>query len=192
MLLNEEQLNDFIDTHFTREAFRLEQLSMYVADSDADNVRAYLAGEDGPSWRDGGPWFDQLAAERAAGRRRYRVRVWASPIGDYERYEAEWGYVYTTAAGEEVQVLDLAETAKPAGLLREDFYLLDDAFVVAVRYGDDHRFLGGEPLPDADLDLYRRCRDDAMAAVEPFSDWWDRHPEVHRDTPGTGNGRLDL
>jgi hypothetical protein len=52
--------------------------------------------------------MDYLKAEEAAGIRRYRVHFLTSPIGDYLRYECEWGYAYTTAAGEEVTILDIA------------------------------------------------------------------------------------
>lgn len=180
-MLDEQGLDAWIEEHFTRSAFRLETLDRYTVDSDQGNVERYLTGQPGPSWAEGGDWFDQLAAERAAGKRRYRVRVWTSPIGPYLRYEAEWGYLYTSKAGEEIYVLDLAETARPSGLLEEDFFVIDDRRVLRMHYDDQGRLLGGEPLPEDAAEPYLRCRDAAMAAAVPFQDWWNRHPEVRRD-----------
>lgn len=97
------------------------------------------------------------------------------------RYECEWGYAYTSHAGEEIYILDLAETARPAGLINEDFWLLDDEHMLVMRYDAEGRLLGGEPLPAADAPRYRRCRDVALARAQPFSIYWQAHPEFWRE-----------
>ncbi len=47
-------------------------------------------------------------------------------------------------------------------------------------YSDRGEFIGAEPSPDGDLVGYRRARDAAIAASEPFPTWWARHREEWR------------
>jgi hypothetical protein len=179
--VNLDELRSFADAHTNRSAFRLECLDVYDVESDQDNVRQYLAGNKGPSWADGDDWMDYLIAEKQQGIRRYRVHVLASPIGPYLRYECEWGYAYTTAAGEEVYVLDTTETPRPVGLPSEEFWLYDDRHVVIMDYDDHGRFVTARALPESETERYRHYRDLAMSAAVPFVDWWARHPENLRD-----------
>lgn len=178
--MNLDELEAYREAHATRSIYRQESLDVYTVDSDADNVRRYLAGRDGPSWAQGDDWMDQLSEERRRGIRQYRVHVWSSPIGDYLRYECEWGYAYTTKAGEEVYILDTAETPRPDGLPDVEFWLYDDRHVVLMHYDGEGRFIDAEALPESETPRYLRYRDLAMAAAVPFADWWARHPEVRR------------
>jgi hypothetical protein len=180
-VLNEAELGAFVDTHMGTSVFRLETRDRYDVESDAGNVARYLAGEPAPSMSFKGPWLERLATERVEGKRRTRVHVLRSPLSDYLRYECEWGYVFTAAAGEEIYVLDLAERPKPDELIDEDFLLLDDRHVVIVHYDDDGRFVGAEPLPAVALPRYRRCRDVALEIAVPFDDYWTAHPEYWRE-----------
>lgn len=179
--MNLDELRSFADERTTRSAFRLECLDRYQVDADQDNVSRYLTGQSGPSWAQGDDWMDYLAAEEAQGIRRYRVHVLASPLSDYLKYECEWGYVYTTAAGEEVSIIDTSETPRPAGLPDEEFWLYDDRYVVVVDYDDQGRFIDARPLPESETPRYRGYRDLAMSAAVPFAAWWARHPENLRE-----------
>ncbi len=181
MLLDLPAIDAFIEERFTRSAFRLEVLDQYTVESDHENVQRYLAGGPAPSWADGDEWMGKLAQDRAAGKRNYRVHVLRSPLSDYLRYECEWGYVYTSRAGEEIYILDLSETPRPDGLIDEDFYLMDDEHVLVMRYDREGRLLGGEPATAADLPRYRKCRQVALAHAEPFSFYWAQHPEFWRE-----------
>jgi hypothetical protein len=180
MLLDLAAIDAFFDEHFTRSAFRLEVLDRYTVDSDQGNVESYLAGGPAPTWAEGSAWMDQLARESAEGKRNYRVRVLESPLNDYLRYECEWGYAYTSRAGEEIYILDTAEAPRPAGLMDEDYYLLDDERVLAMRYDDDGRLLGAQPLPASETGRYLRCREVAMEHAVPFGGWWAEHPQFWR------------
>jgi hypothetical protein len=102
----------------TKSAFRLECLDQYLVDSDQENVTQYLNGGDKPSWADGDDWMEYLAEEKASGIRRFRVHVLRTPLNPYLRYECEWGYVYTSQAGEEIYILDTAETPRPVNIRR--------------------------------------------------------------------------
>jgi hypothetical protein len=179
--VNLDELRAFAEHHTTRSAFRLETLDRYTVDSDEGNVERYLAGEEGPSWAQGSDWMDYLQQEKASGIRRYRVHIAESPLSDYLRYECEWGYVYTSQAGEEIYILDTAENPRPPGLIDEDFWLYDDTHVVVMHYDGDGRFITAEALPDSETPRYRRYRDLALSAAVPFADYWQRHPGYWRE-----------
>jgi hypothetical protein len=181
MLLDLAEVEEFFQLHCARSAFRLEVLDRYTVDSDEDNFRSYLAGGATPSWSEGSEWMEQLARERAEGKRNHRVHVLASPLSDYLRYECEWGYVYTSRAGEEIFILDTAERPRPAGLINEDFYLLDDERVLVMRYDDYGRLLGGEPQPESETGRYLRAREAALSHAVPFASYWADHPQFWRE-----------
>jgi hypothetical protein len=178
-VLDEAALGDLLDTA-VRDLFRLETLDLYEVRSDGSDFDRYLRGEPGPDMARKQPWMDRLAADAARGLRNYRVHVLRSPLSPYVRYECEWGYAFNVTAGEEIRVLDLAERPEPAGLVHEDFWLMDDTTVVRMRYREG-RFTGAEVLPPADLDRYRAARDAAWHGAVPFTEYWSAHRHYWRD-----------
>jgi hypothetical protein len=180
-MLDAAQLGELIKSRFTRDAFRLETLDAYYVASDGGDVARYLRGEREPDPARKEPWLARLRTERAEGKQRQRVHVVQGPLSGYLRYECEWGYVPNVAAGEDVRILDLSERPLPAGLtIDHDFWLIDGQHVIRMHYADDGRFLGAELLAAGELPRYRAARDAALAAAEPFTDYWGRHPEYHR------------
>jgi hypothetical protein len=180
-MLDVPQLTAFITERFTRHAFRLETLDAYDVGSDGEDVARYLRGERSPDPARKEPWLAQLRAERAQGKLRQRVHVLRSPLSGYLRYECEWGYLPNEAAGEDIRILDLTERTRPPGLdIDHDFWLLDDQHVVRMHYDQDGRFTGAEVLEPAALPRYLTARDAVLAAAEPFSSYWRRHPEYHQ------------
>lgn len=177
-MLDLDQTVAFFDAQYTESAFRLETLPAYDVDSDGDDVGRYLAGEPAPDPARKQPWLDELRAEKSAGKRRYRVRILETPLSDYDRYACEWGYALNAAAGEEIYILDLSVTPRPAGIVDEDFWLLDDEHVLRMVYDDAGRFEGS--LLATDVAPYRDARDAALAAAVPFGPWWAAHPEFWR------------
>lgn len=178
-MLSLDEVLAFFDDHYQSSAFRLEVMPAYQVDSDGGDVARYLAGEPEPDPERKAPWLDELRGEVAAGKRRHRVRVLTEPLGDYLRYECEWGYAPNVEAGEEVRVLDLSEVARPPELVDEEFWLLDDAHVLRMVYDPDTFEFVGADLGD-DVEQYRAARDAAVAASEDFTSWWARHPQYHR------------
>jgi hypothetical protein len=73
------------------------------------------------------------------------------------RHSCEWGYTDNTAAGEQVRVLDLSHAQVGADFLEHvgDFYLVDGAHVVAMRYDPSGSFIGavlvGDPFADGSV-----------------------------------------
>src|SRR5690349_10864917 len=143
-MLNEEQLGDFIDTHFRSDLFRLETLETYAVASDDGDFERYMKGEDAPEALTKGPWLAQLRQEVADGKRTQRLHVVTSPLSKYLRYECEWGYVYNEQAGEEIRILDLTEVGWHAELLAVDFFLVEDEWLLMMHYDEDGHFLGAD------------------------------------------------
>lgn len=180
-MLDEQQLGDYIDRHFTSTLFRLETLDRYDVGSDGDDLARYLAGEPGPDMTRKGPWMDHIRGEVARGLHTYRVHVVRGPLTGYLRFEFEWGYAYNAAAGEHIRILDLAEQPKPPALADEDFWLIGGDRAVQMRYDPAGRFLGAEIAPAQAVPRYRAARDAAWEAALPFADYWDAHPQYWRN-----------
>lgn len=179
-MLDEGQLGEYIDEHFTSTLFRLETLDLYDVDSNGSDLDRYLAGEPGPDMDRKGPWMDQIRSEVARGLHTYRVHVVHGPLSPYLRFEFEWGYVLNEQAGEHIRILDLAEQPRPDGLVREDFWLIGDDKAVVMHYSPACQFLGAEIVPGQDVPRYRAARDAAWATAVPFTDYWNAHPQYRR------------
>jgi hypothetical protein len=159
-------------------------LQQYEVASDGSDFARYLAGEPGPTPERKQPWLERLRSERERGLQRSRVRLVTHPVTDYTRYECEWGYTPNVEAGEEVLILDAGEAAVSDVDVERlnqcgDFWLIDDAHVVAMHYGPDGQFLGAERT--GDVAPYREIAQLAKKQAEPFRFWWARHEEYHRD-----------
>jgi hypothetical protein len=159
--------------------FRMETLSRYDVPSDGGDFGRYLRGEPGPDASRKRAWHRQLEKDRARGVVNRRVHVVRPPLSDYLCFEFEWGHALN-AHLEEIKVLDLAVVPPPAGFIREDFWLMDDADVVAMHYSDGGKFLGAGILASSELSRYRAARDAAWEAAQPFMAWWEAHPQYHR------------
>jgi hypothetical protein len=187
-MMTPEQLNAWMVKHFTRSAFRLETLQTYEVATDGSDFRRYLDGE--PTWtpKRKQPWLDHLAAERARGLHRHRVRIVTHPVTPYTRYECEWGYVPNAEAGEDIRVLDVGERDRPdVGVLGNgDWWLVVDRHgvehVVGMKYATaTGEFVGAVEVPRTGVHAFSRARNVLWDAAEPFAGWWERHPELRRD-----------
>lgn len=163
---------------FKSRLFRLETLPVYTVDSDGDNYRRWLAGEAAPTSERFWQWLEVLRARKATGKVSSRVRILSEQLSEYERYACEWGYAYTAAAGEDIRVLHRGEHDIP-DVIETDFWVVDHAEVVLMRYDEEGRFDGAEVTTD-NLPAFLLTRDTAWAAAEPFDAWWTRHPEMRR------------
>ena len=164
--------------------FRLETLDRYEVPIDGSDLSVYLAGGEQPSNSKKLAWEEHLRTERAAGIWRHRVHLIDTThgLGDYLRYECEWGYTATTSAGEGVRIVDLPAARRPPELIDidHDFWLFDGERVVRMHYNADATFRGGELLPAHRAPHYQAVRDVAWDMAEEFTSWWAAHPEYHR------------
>jgi hypothetical protein len=181
-MLDERQLGEFIDAHFTSTLFRLETLDTYDVGSSVEDYQRYLTGQPGPVNK--GAWMEVIRNEVARGLHTYRVHVVRSPLTDYLRYEFEWGYTCNAEAGEHIRILDTAEQTKPDPVPDdEDFWLIGDEHLVLMHYTPEGRFEGGSVGAPELLQRYIAARDAAWSAGIDFTDYWHRHPQFHRDWP---------
>ncbi|MGH3535979.1 MAG: DUF6879 family protein [Pseudonocardiaceae bacterium] len=180
-MLDEQELGDYIDSRFTRVLFRLETLDLYDVDSNGDEYRRYAVGEVKPDPERKKPWMEHIRGEIARDMHTYRVHVVRSPLNDYLRFECEWGYVYNARAGEHIRILDLAELPRPADLLDEDFWLIDDREVLRMHYDAEGRYVGGEIAPEGMLPRYLAAKNAAWSSAIDFSDYWRAHRGYWRD-----------
>lgn len=188
-MMDAAALNAWMDRHFTRSAFRLETLQTYEVASDGSDYKRYLDGE--PTWTPERkqPWLDHLAAERAAGLRRSRVRVVTHPVTPYTRYACEWGYGPNVAAGEDVRIYDVGPSGHwphTGEFGTTDWWLVTDSGGITrgavMKYGADGQFQGAvEILAPTLLRGMADQRNKLWADAEPFPMWWERHPDLHRD-----------
>src|SRR6266540_2314841 len=98
--------------------------------------------------REPGAWQAMIRRHASSGRRLRRVHVVREPVSDYVRFEMAWAYPVNVAAGEQVRVIAVRGGEWPAAVPREDFWLLDDTELWAMRYDDTGRFLHAEHLDD--------------------------------------------
>ncbi len=186
--MNAAEIGQFFAEHYRGPGdtlFRQEALPEYTVDDDGPNFRLWLAGdaEPDPEWK--GAWLDTLRREHAQGLRAARVRIFSADLTDYERFACDFGYALNVPAGEDVRILHRGEHDVPDGVLDCDFWVVNDRYVIPMRYDEHGRFLGGEVLPDEELDRYQHARHVAWDAAEGFEPWWARHPELHRRAPVT-------
>lgn len=119
---------------FRASAFRLEVQPIYIEPIEQDLLVRFAAGEfatpdDVPEIA---AWFDQVAAQSAAGRSMTRVRVQAEPPTLYQRFE-QWADPWNIAAGEHIRYM-AESAAHRVGLFPategRDWWLLDDRVVI--------------------------------------------------------------
>lgn len=127
---------------FRESAFRLETLDAYMVSEEADEYRRFLAGDEFPKSADN-EWVQFVKKCVGEGKTIQRVHTISLPLTPYLRYEINWGYLYTSVAGEDIYLVDRTElSAELSGLT--DFWLFDRRTLVMVRYDSAGRFLHGE------------------------------------------------
>lgn len=180
-LLTADQLSEVLD-RTRRDLFRIETLPSYDTAMTSGDFRRWLTGEAEPTWAIRQPWLDTLAQWAREGRPRRRVRVIHDPPSDYERYACDWGYRYNVAAGESTRILDLTEQDLPEELQAApgDWWLIDNREVVRMHYHPDGQFRAAEILGGQDLPAHQVAAEAAWRVAEPFTRWWDQHPQHHR------------
>lgn len=184
--LDEAGLGRCIDAHFHRPGdrlFRMEVLPRYAVATDGDDYRRWRAGATEPTWARKGPWLATLRRERDNGQVSTRVRVLSAQVTDYERFACAFGYAHNVEAGEDIRVLHRGEHPLPEALIDQDYWLINDDVLITMVYDQDGAFVRAELDPGTDPQPYRRSRDAAWAAAEPFPTWWRRHPDLHRRAP---------
>lgn len=179
-LMDMDALVAFMDDHLHRSGdsvFRMERLPQYLVGDPLYDI-----------WQAGGQldmdykagWLAELETHRAEGIRHTRVRVLPADLTDYQVYACQWGYALNEEAGEEIRVLREGEHDIPAGLIRAEYWLVNDEVALPTLYTEDGEFIGAGWVGPEESARYLTDRDTAWEAAEPFGQWWARHPELHR------------
>jgi Family of unknown function (DUF6879) len=123
----------------------LEVRDNYNSPYETESIRKFLACEpDDLAWSKS--WLNMVREAANEGRRFSRVRVVSVPLTDYSRFGV-WASQFTTAAGEDIRYL-LRDQAQDMGVPNHDYWLFDSRLLVAMRFDDADRFLGGEVIED--------------------------------------------
>src|SRR6266704_4575263 len=94
-------------SNIRQSAFRLETLSKYTEDDEAELFASFLRGEPLPEWTPANnSWLKMVADHRAAGRIVHRVHLVRPPLSDYLRFEFA-AQIPSVQAGEDIRVADL-------------------------------------------------------------------------------------
>lgn len=170
------EMADWIDQRHTFHLLRVENRRAYASASDGGDFARYLAGEAEPE--QGAAWQDRLRAATRAGKAWTKLHVVeADDLSPYEQYEFEWGFAYTTQAGEIVKILSV----EPGELAEvPDFWVVDHEHVVRMTYDDGGKFSHAQPITGPDAATYRALARLLWAQSEHFSEWWQARPYLHR------------
>ncbi len=118
----------------------------------------------------------------AQGRRFMRVRVVGVPMSDYNR----WGYEvaeHNIAAGEDIRYLARARAVE-AQLPDYDYWLFDSRKLLAMRFDESDRFVGGEIIDDyAEIVRHNYWRDVAWHHASRREDFATEEQPERRQRP---------
>jgi hypothetical protein len=144
---------------FARTARRLEAQPEYAVGEERDALNRFAAGSPLPPseygwWQE---WLDMIRDLTQQGKQIERVRILSEPPGVYQRWES-WGDRWHATAGERISYLPRSK-ALAIGLPLQDWWLLDSARLIILRFDSAGALTGRELVTDAQ-------------AVEQHSAWW--------------------
>jgi len=150
-------------TQFHQYAFRLERLDHYDVEEERAQFEKFLSGAPAPlspPAEDQG-WLDLIREATRHGKRFERVRVLRSPVPSYVRFEAQWGYRFSAAAGEIIRVHRGDEDVRLAATSDDpfaDFWLFDDARGYLLEYDASAQFQRVREIPRERVHRYASLR----------------------------------
>lgn len=160
---------------------RVQTRRRYNVSSDQDFYDRYRDGGPRPSEAELADWGEYLEAERAAGNAYRNVHVVNGDIGLYLAYQFEWAYQYNVIHGQQVRIVDVAETPAAAAVLWVgDFWVLEHRHVVLGRYDDQDRYLGVVGVDASGKHGYLAVAEMVWELGTDFTTWWAEHPRYHR------------
>jgi hypothetical protein len=124
---------------FKRSAFRLETLDEYHVDAEEErDFQRFVHGVPLPQTANA-EWADEVKELTSSGKQIIRVRLLPEQVNPYLRFELEWGYPYSAAAGEDIRFLPRKKATQLVGDNKTlvDFWLFDDAEAVILNYNPD-------------------------------------------------------
>nr|WP_221443044.1 DUF6879 family protein [Nocardiopsis algeriensis] len=152
-------------------AFRLETLQVYDVGYEEEAFRRFLADGAVVTSRSHEEWARWVGS----GRQFRRVHVVAEPLTDYVRFECAWAYRSSVEAGEDVNILPVAEGEWPQGIPRFDYWLFDSHQLVRMNYAPDGSMLTPDLVTDPQQIVQANViRDRALHLAIPFTEYEKR------------------
>ena len=166
MVRSKTNFSNLFDS-FENTAFRLETLDTYSLPDEADDLQRFLSGEPLPLSTNR-EWCAWIRKNVELGKVIQRVHVVSVPLSPYVKFEINWRYVYNSAAGENIYVIEKSKV--PTGIrLLTDYWLFDGRVAVHMRYDSNGRFLGGETDDvERSVSLYRDASISLMSLATPL------------------------
>ncbi|MGW1505732.1 DUF6879 family protein [Streptomyces mirabilis] len=153
---------------FQSEAWRLETLPAYNVPQEAEEIRAFLAGERIDPRKHTNEYTEDLKRVRREGKSKGRVHVVTRPLSEYLRYEFMY-YLPHAWAGEEIRIMDVTDRNNPlAGV--QDFWMFDKKEVVLMNYEADGTQINREAY-EGDVTPYVEYQRIALAESVPFEEY---------------------
>ncbi|MFE3883666.1 DUF6879 family protein [Streptomyces lydicus] len=153
---------------FRREAWRLETLPEYRVSQEAEEIRAFLAGERIDPHAYSNEYTDNLKRLRREGKSKGRVHIVTRPLSDYLRFEFMY-YEPHVWAGEEIRIMDVTGRPNPFKEV-QDFWMFDRSEVVLMHYEADGTQISREVF-EGDVTPYLEYQRIALAESVPFEEY---------------------
>ena len=153
---------------FKSEAWRLETLAAYNVPQEAEEIRAFLAGERIDPHTHSNEYTEDLKRVRREGKSKGRVHVVTRPLSTYLRYEFMY-YRPHAWAGEDIRIMDVTDRPNPLSGV-QDFWMFDKAEVVLMHYEPDGTQTGREAY-EGDATPFVEYQRIALAESVPFEEY---------------------
>ncbi|WAL94542.1 DUF6879 family protein [Streptomyces sp. Je 1-369] len=153
---------------FQSEAWRLETLPAYNVPQEAEEIRAFQAGERIDPRMHSNEYTEDLQRVRREGKSKGRVHIVTRPLSDYLRYEFMY-YRPHVWAGEDIRIMDVTDRPNPlAGV--QDFWMFDRQEVVLMNYEADGTQINREAY-EGSVSPYLEYQRIALAESVPFEEY---------------------
>lgn len=155
----------------TRRSLRMETRQNYAVPWEDERNQAWLRGCPEPRSASLDRHRAECRAHAESGRRTARVRFVELPMSEYTKRQFAWTYPGSTAAGEQIDIVDRAEHPE-FDHVREDFVVFDDTAVMYYRYTDDDRLVGYDYSDDPMIvGEHLALAEEVLTVAIPFADW---------------------
>lgn len=168
-----------LDNQFEKanEIFKLELLSHYKVPEEKENFERFLSGEPREKSEGVEEWRELLERGIQKGQIFNRVHVLPDVLSDYLRYEIEWGYFYTSKAGENIYLINESEYLDllPQKFTPTDAFIFDNENVFEMLYEKDGEFRGTRPVEDKlKSEQYIALKRKLLEKSLPFEDYLEK------------------
>lgn len=158
-------LNDMFDK-FQKSAKRLELLQEYNIDGqEKETFMNFINGQVVKPYGQLIEWNSLVKAWTSSGKTVERVRVIASPLSIYLKFEIELGYLPSSLSGQNVYFIDKKNYENlNLNKINKDFWIFDDKYVFIMEYDENGKFQNSYQIESDDyIKFYNSIKSNAVA-----------------------------